>query len=250
MINKDTLIQIGLTKNETDVYLCLLQLEEALAGEIAKKTGISRTYIYDTVEKLIQKGLVSYVIRNGKRYYRAASPKKIIDYLKDQEAKINIILPQLLALHKPLTKKPIIEVYDGPEGMKNIYTIMFRTKPKNWCLLGSSGKAEEVVGHDFLDIMESRRSKLGINFKCLMNPTRKARKRGKELSKFPLTEVRYLIQEYVSPVSTYLFGDYTSLMLWMKEKPLAVLIHDKDITNSFKEHFKLLWKLSKKNIQR
>ena len=245
MIDKDVLIQIGLTKNETDVYLCLLQLDESLAGEISKRTNISRTYIYDTIEKLQQKGLVSYVVRNGKRYYRAASPNKIIDYLKDQEAKVNLILPELLNLHKPLAKKPLVEVYDGPEGMKNIYTIMFRLKPKEWWLLGSSGKAEEVVGHDFLDIMESRRSKLGIRFKCLMNPTEQARKRGKELTQFPLTEVRYLVQQYVSPVSIYLFGDYTSLMLWMREKPLAVLIKDKDITHSFKEHFKILWDISK-----
>ncbi|MBI2129634.1 helix-turn-helix domain-containing protein [Candidatus Woesearchaeota archaeon] len=245
MINKDNLMQIGLTKNETDVYLCLLQLEEALAGEVSKKTGISRTYIYDTIERLAQKGLVSYVVRNGKRYYRAASPNKVIDYLKEQEAKVNLILPELLALHKPLIKKPVVEVYDGPEGMKNIYTIMFRTKPKEWLLLGSSGKAEEVVSHDFLNIMESKRAKLGIGFKCLMNPVPQAIKRGKELVKFQLTEVRYLPQTYVSPVSIYLFGDYTSLMLWMKEKPLAILIHDKDITRSFKEHFKILWELSK-----
>jgi len=246
MIDKDTLMQVGMTKNETEVYLCLLQSDEALAGEISKKTKISRTYIYDTIEKLMQKGLVSYVVRNGKRYYKAASPNKVIDYLKDREAKVNLILPQLLALHKPLTKKPIVEVYDGAEGMKNIYTIMFRLKPKEWQLLGSSGKAEEVVGHDFLDIMESRRAKLKIRFKCLMNPTEQARNRGKELSKFPLTEIRYLTQEYVSPVSIYLFEDYISLMLWMKEKPLAILIKDKDITNSFKEHFNLLWKLAKK----
>lgn len=237
-------MQIGLTKNETEVYLCLLQLEESLAGDISKETKISRTYIYDTIEKLMQKGLVSYVIRNGKRYYRAAPPNKIIDYLKDREAKINLILPELLALHKPLIKKPIVEVYDGPEGMKNIYTIMFKLKPRDWLLLGSSGKAEEVVGHDFLDIMESRRAKLRITLKCLMNPTKQARKRGKELVQFPLTQVRYLTQEYVSPVSIYLFGEYTSLMLWMKEKPLAVLIHDKDIANSFKEHFKILWNLT------
>ncbi len=159
---------------------------------------------------------------------------------------MNLILPKLLSMHKPLAKKPLVEVYDGPEGMRNIYTIMFRLKPKQWLLLGSSGKAEEVVRHDFLDIMETRRAKLKIKLKCLMNPTEKARKRGKELSGFPLTEVRYLTQEYVSPVSIYLFGNYTSLMLWMKEKPLAVLIKDKDITDSLKAHFKILWKVSKK----
>lgn len=248
MIDKDILIKIGLTKNETDVYLCLLQLEEALAGEISKKTRISRTYIYDTIEKLTRKGLVSYVVRNGRRFYRAASPNRLIDYLQEQESKVNLILPQLLLLHKPLPKKPLVEVYDGREGMKNIYTIMFKVKPKEWRLLGSSGKAEEVVGHDFLDIMESRRAKLKIKFKCLMNPTEQAMKRGCELVKFPLTEVRYLKQDYVSPVSVYLFGEFTALMLWIKEKPLAVLIQDEDITNSFIEHFNVLWSISKGRV--
>jgi sugar-specific transcriptional regulator TrmB len=245
MIDKDVLINIGLTKNETDVYLCLLRLKEALAGDIAKKTGISRTYIYDTIEKLNQKGLASYVVKNNKRYYRAGSPSKIIDYLKEQASRVNNIIPELLLMHKPLSNKPIVEIYDGPEGMKSILSTFLNSKTKDWLVLGSSGNAESVIG-EYLDIFEARRIKQKIKMYSLMNLSEGGIRRGNILEKYPLTQVRYLPKEYTSLVSVYVFGEYISLMLWMKEKPLGVLIKDRDISESFRKHFWVLWELSKK----
>ena len=246
MIDKDVLMDIGLTKNETEVYLYLLQTEEALAGEISKSTKISRTYIYDTIQRLQQKGFVSYVIRNGKRFYRAAEPEKIIDYLKFQESNVNLILPQLIALRKPTTSKPIIEVYDGAQGMKNIFTILYKVRPKDWLIMGSSGKSAEVLGEDFADIMESRRVKLGIKMKALMTKTEKGIKTAQRLISYRLTEVRYMSQDYENMVATYIFGDYVTMMLWMKEKPLAILIKDRDIASSFEKHFYVMWALASK----
>jgi sugar-specific transcriptional regulator TrmB len=249
MINKDTLMNIGLTKNETDVYLFLLQTEESLAGEIAKKTGISRTYVYDTIEGLIQRGLVSYVIRNNKRFYRAAHPTKIIDYLKYQEENVSLLLPALLALHKPAASKPVVEVYDGKEGIKSIFATMFKVKPREWLALGSAGKSVEILGRDFVDILETRRAKLGIVMKIIMNLTEGSRKRGEQLRKFPLTHVRYIAETYDRPISTYVFGNYTAIVLWMKENPLAILIQNKDIARSFEKHFQIMWELSKKRYE-
>ena len=75
------LIKAGLTNRESEAYLALLQLQEALVSEISKKTKENRTHIYDTLNSLIEKGFVSYVIKNGKKYFRAAPPEKLIEYL-------------------------------------------------------------------------------------------------------------------------------------------------------------------------
>ena len=41
-MDKDSLIEIGLSNREAEAYLALLQLEEALASEISKKTREAR----------------------------------------------------------------------------------------------------------------------------------------------------------------------------------------------------------------
>ena len=53
---------LGLNNSEVKVYLTLLELNQALASEIAKKSGIPRASIYDVLRRLEDEGLVSHVI--------------------------------------------------------------------------------------------------------------------------------------------------------------------------------------------
>lgn len=59
------LVKLGLTTNEATVYDCLLGLGITTAGKIIKKTHLHRNIVYDNLEKLIKKGLVSFVIIKG-----------------------------------------------------------------------------------------------------------------------------------------------------------------------------------------
>ena len=64
-MEEELLAEFGLTRNEIRVYLTLLKMGSALAGEITEKTGIHRRNIYDSLERLQEKGLVSFVIINN-----------------------------------------------------------------------------------------------------------------------------------------------------------------------------------------
>ena len=72
-MDKQQLINIGLSNNEVDIYLSLLESGQSLVGEITKKTKINRTHIYDRLQKLINKGLVSYIIKNNRKYFYAGN---------------------------------------------------------------------------------------------------------------------------------------------------------------------------------
>ena len=77
-MNKEVLLKLGLSQRETEAYYTLLEREEALASEISERTKESRTNTYDTLNSLIKKGLVSYVIKNNKKYFIATDPKKLM----------------------------------------------------------------------------------------------------------------------------------------------------------------------------
>ncbi len=244
MSEKDELIKIGLSNREADAYLALLQLQEATVKEIADKTKESRTHLYDTLKSLIDRGLVSYVIKNDTKYFHAAPPEKLLDYLKEKESSVLTILPVLKELHKPKFKKPTVEVYEDKEGMKTILHDIVRTK-KEWIAIGSTGRGPQVLPEFFIERFHKDRVKNKIRLKVLCNSTQQGKKRGREFSQYPLTEVKYLPKTHQSPTTVYVYGDKTAVLMWLTEnKPFAILIENEEIADSFRSYFHLLWKLS------
>lgn len=67
--------ELGLGKNEVKVYLALLKIGESKVNEIAKMSGIYRRTIYEALKGLVERGLVSHIIRGKKKYFTASDPK-------------------------------------------------------------------------------------------------------------------------------------------------------------------------------
>ena len=57
--------KIGLTEGEIRVYEALLNLGECTKTSLVKEAGIAPSNIYDITNRLIEKGIVSKVIKNG-----------------------------------------------------------------------------------------------------------------------------------------------------------------------------------------
>ena len=83
-----TLEQFGLRQNEAKVYLASIELGSSKVNEISKKAGIIRETTYGIINLLLQKGLMSYVIKSGVKYFEAAKPQKIKQILKFKKMKI------------------------------------------------------------------------------------------------------------------------------------------------------------------
>ena len=76
-MDSSALGKLGFNQSEAKIYLALLDIGEAQAGQISKKTQINRTTVYDSIERLIGKGLVTFVIQANKKAFQAVSPDKI-----------------------------------------------------------------------------------------------------------------------------------------------------------------------------
>ena len=236
---------IGLQENEISVYLALLEVEEALASELAQKTKLNRTLVYHLLGKLIEKGLVSYFIKNSTRYFRASDPHKLLDFLKDKENKVVDIIPSLLSLIKPKTAKPKIEVYEGKEGIKTILNTLIRDKPKEWLDI-TSGKTYLVIPY-FLDKWEKQRIKAGIKARAIVDPGKEGIKRAKELEKLENTEIRYFPKGGATPSHIWIWNNKVSIALVTEDYPLGVVIENREIAERFRGFFEWLWNLAAKS---
>ncbi len=234
----EVLKEIGIGEKEAKVYLALLKLGEIGAGKIAKETGLDRTLIYQLTGKLIEIGIVSYVVKNNIKYFIASDPKKLIESLKEKEKKIERIMPEMISLMKEKEEETRVEVYKGREGIKTILKDVLKVK-KDYVVFGEEGRLQELFPIEFEWFLKDV-VKLGIKEKVLVREDL----RGKAW-KTKNTEFRFISKEYLSPSMTVVYGNKIVVMIW--KKPFYVsLIENKEVADSYRSYFELLWKIGKK----
>ena len=248
----DFLEKLGLTRNESRVYLTLLELGKTNINGMAERLGFHRRTIYDCLLRLEQKGIVSHVVEEKTRMFIAQNPKKLRFFLdeKEEELKENrkellSKIPQLDSLFRQTTSETNILVYKGKEGLKRIFREILELKPKEYYAFGSTGTVREVIP-EFLDRTYETYKKLGIGIKAVVINIPDRVKRAKELNKTKLNELRVMNTKFEAPLTTYIVGKKTILMVWSESNPYAVVFEDEQITKGFMTYFKFLWSISKK----
>lgn len=247
----EALRKFGLSEKEAKVYLSLLGLGEALASEVAAKTNIARQLVYDLFERLIELGLVSFVIKDNKKYFKAASPEQLTLILREKERAIDEAMPKLKKIQAlEEHKKPKIEVYEGVRGMKTILNDVLRTEKNELIVYGSSKSSFEVMPI-FMENWHNRRLKQKLKVRIIYNETKETIKRIKKFKKtLKLMDVRFLPTEVLPPTATLIYGDKIALTVWLKNEPYATLIESKELKKSYKEYFEAIWKIAKATTQK
>lgn len=237
MINKEIIKQIGLTDSETEVYLIVLKLNEALVGEIAKFSKISRPHIYDNLNKLVGKGLITYIIKNNKKYFKAVEPEKLLEYLKEKEDNLKSVIPELQELYEPLKEKLKIEIYEGSEGLKSIMNDIIKTG-KEVVAFGASDRVRKYLPDFFIERYIRERERKKIIARQLFTE-------GTKVLETKMSIFKPLPKEFSSPSTTVIYGSKVTIWIWAKT-PTIILIENEAVAKSYKKHFELMWHLAKK----
>ncbi|MEK6834955.1 MAG: helix-turn-helix domain-containing protein [Nanoarchaeota archaeon] len=236
MDNKEILKQIGLTDNEAEVYLILLNSKEALASDIAKKTRISRPHVYDILNKLVERGLVSYIVKNNKKYFKPINPEKLVDYLKEKEILLESIIPNLNELYQPLKNKPQIRVLEGSEGLKTILNDILKNA-REILVFGASDRVRNYLPEYFVNRYLKEREKKNIIAKQLYSE-------GTGLLKSKVSIFKRLPKEFASPSTTLIYANKVIIWIW-SETPITLEIESEEVVKSYKNHFELMWRAVK-----
>src|SRR5688572_20080019 len=125
---RKSLLEIGFSQKEADVYLSTLILGRGTASKIARSAHIVRTTVYDILGSLFDKGLVTLTGKEPKQEYVALSPDLLKEYLASElEKKQNdfkrvkeSLVPQLKSIHN-VKNRPKVMFYEGREGLEKVY---------------------------------------------------------------------------------------------------------------------------------
>ncbi|MFA6887986.1 MAG: helix-turn-helix domain-containing protein, partial [Candidatus Woesearchaeota archaeon] len=228
-MNKELVLQqFGLTDAEARVYITLLQKGDITASEIAKKTGANRTFTYDRLKKLSESGLVSSIIKDNKKYFKAAPPSQLLSLLKEREEQIKKILPELEQLKEEHENGPEVEVYSTTKGVQTALNLMLKEK-KSIYLHGSLFLFQEKMS-TYFTIWNSRRIKEKIKMRILSS----------EEITLEYTATDLLSEEEKLVTSTFVFGEYVLTVMW-GNLSIAILIKSKEIVNNTLAFFNTIW---------
>ena len=237
----------GLSEKEAKVYLAGLELGTATASDISIKSNQPRTLVYDLLEKLIGLGLTSYAIKSSKKYFTMANPNELSKILEEKQSMIRGALPDLEKLYKiPGTKRPLVEIYEGKEGLKTLMNDILKLDIQELLAYGSSRSFFEVDPF-FIELWHKQRIKQKIAIRVIYNETEQTKKRiKKHKGSLNITRYKFLPIKVESPTPTLIYKNKLVFLNLVKEEPFAVMIENKAMANNYRKYFEELWKVAKR----
>ncbi len=246
-MNKEILRKIGLTDNEIEIYLALLKHGPCLVSKVVEATDINRTHCYDRMEKLIEKGLASYVIRENRKYFNAAQPKALLKYIDEKrreldrkEIEVKRILPDLLSIHKP-SEKVEVEVFKGREGSKTLLNHVLSENPSTFRVFPWTGLYSKIIPAFYFNWLK-RIGRTKIKRRILTSEEKRKHIALKQKN----TVVKFLPPEFNIPMSYWVYNDYTIVYIPLEEEVTLIRIKNKEVAGVNKRFFDALWKIAKR----
>lgn len=242
---QEKLIQLGLSKNEATIYIFLLKNPNITTGLIIKETRISNSRVYESLNSLISKGLVTYTVQKDGKYFNASPPEKFLEKEEERKKQIEELLPELKRIKTEKRFRTNTAVFEGFEGFKTAFKKIIDDCPKEEkiYILGFSEQSYATESlRVFLTNMNLKSAQKRHKLKILLDSSVKETL-GKDREKEKNTEVRYMPKGYISPGAIDVFGDYVYIFLW-EEKPFVFMIKNERIAESFKQYFSFLWKIA------
>jgi len=243
-MNTEILEQIGFSKNEIKVYFALLELDQSSATPIIRKANIPHSKIYPTLDKLIQKGLVSSVIKNNVKYFQASDPKNLIEFINskekellEQKHKIQELVPLIEIKRKLSKEKQEAIVYEGIEGVRAAFTDILETlkRGEEYYVFTLGQELERDDLKLFLGNFHAKRIEKGINAKLIaprkIKDTIKSYKYAGMFTRYTDLNLPTGIFIYKNKVMTVVWGD----------KPTAFIICSENNAKKYKEFFEEVW---------
>jgi len=231
--------ELGLTENESKVYLALLEKGILNPTALSKHTGMHRSYIYDTLERLLERGIVNTVLVKEKKHYQAVDPKALRELFELKLRHLDSIMPQLQGLYKETKQETRVELHRG----KRVYRTLIKDIIANIqqdqivYLIGADEalleSVEPIYLKQYLNIIKEK----NIQEKIIIED-------GAKILKEPHLEYKELDPKYFDKTTTVIFCNKVYIFIWGNPYNLVVIENEK-VANTYRKQFGLLWEIAK-----
>ncbi len=236
-LSKQLISSLNLTEAEASVYLAALELGQANMQQLARKSGVKRTSIYNFIDDLKERHLVTETKKNNRSLYSATSPERLVEIEKARLQELNETLPQLMAIQNAQQTKPKVTFHEGFEAVEEIYEEFIKEgKPIiAWSEFNESHQATGTL----MEEQAVRRSQKGIPVQWITTDTPEAHEFAKHDNGL-LRDTKYVkTDKFKTKIVVY--GNKLALLSYHADPPYVVLIEDADIASTVKGLWEELW---------
>lgn len=239
-MNPKDLVSVGFTANEARAYLALLELGESTASSVGKWARIPRTYAYDLLRSLEEKGFSASVNRAGKRHYSAVRPKRIRQMAATKLRYFDELVPQLEGLYQGAPARPQVQYFEGRSGMEAIHDQVL-AEADEIRFFGSS--AEWVAS--FPDWYKYAQTfvQAGITIFDLVKKSPEALK-YRELYRGTKSQMRFTKADWDFGSDTVIWANKVALLSYVEHNLHGIVIESTPIYRSLLTTFEILWDLA------
>lgn len=253
MIDKK-LSNLGLKEDETKVFIFLIENGMQTAGNIAKKTGLSRPSLYGFLKNLQSKGLVLESRKDGVKVFSIAPQDKIELVLEEKIKEINStkqaiaeVFTEIQKGKKPTTM-PRVQIFEGKEEIKNIPRdlLLYRNiKGKSYWPVKTMLKS---LGEDFFAEFNRERVRRGIYIDAIWPKNDVV-----DMDDYPfmgtggkfLREIRIAPKDIHFSMGYWIYENKVSFVSSSKDN-FGFIIESKEFADMMSSQFDVVWKISEK----
>jgi sugar-specific transcriptional regulator TrmB len=248
-IISSSLVAIGFSEFDADVYEALLTISKPSVTHLSKTFKVSRTKIYSSLKRLAAYELVNFEL-DFLGEIRVASPAKISTLLKyknlniqNVESRFNEYLPDILNNYESTIKTGGVKVYQGAQNFENLVNLVLDQVQDEIYFLGNMDGFYNLLGWDYLDQFGFFRRKKNVHLKMLVfktNGTIRFQRKDKD----ELRETRFLPEKYLNQGVIWFYKD--TVINWNPLLTKAIYIHDSVLFEFYKQMFEMSWENSLK----
>lgn len=240
---QELLQRVGLSLNEARVYEALLYVGEANVNKISIKSKVHRRNVYDSLHKLIEKGLASETFVKGEKFFKAISPERLKEIIKEREIALDSQLAEMKKLYAATEPEAEAYLFRGVEGVKNYLRLILEQKQTVYFIGAKAMWLDPRLRH-YIQHFDKERRALGIKFMHLFD--HEVKKQKPEILALVGKPYKFLPSKYSSPTMIDIFGDYVVTFVGVKpgelyEEPLQFVLKSKLLADGYRKFFQFMW---------
>jgi HTH-type transcriptional regulator, sugar sensing transcriptional regulator len=236
MESKD-LIEAGLTENQAKVYLELIRDPAQTGGQLAKGISMDRSFVYNVLSSLSDKGLVSHSFKDNVKIFYPTDPELLLKETEEKKEKILKIVKELKKIKGVPSVVREVLIFDGKAGLKVYMRDLLKSKQFSSLSSGGLVNIFDVLKVEFphyLKIMKTR------NIRGRVITSFNNESKVKEI--YSGTDVKVKVFDGLDNNTCFTLFNNQLAIYSLEDKPYVVLIKDKHVAETLKAYFNLIWK--------
>ena len=236
---EEQLKELGLTDNEIKIYLVLLKNGLLNPYKISELTGLHRGYIYDSLERMQEKGVIGVIMKDNKKHFQAISPESLVGLLELKLEGLKNIVPQLKQLMFTDKDETKIALHKGSKVWGTLLKdVLSQIKGGDEILFyGIDETIIEPLEPVYLKRYFSKMKKDGWKEKAIV-------KKGAKKLDIPEIEYKELPSELIGNVVQIIYHD--KVALFIAGMPyFLILIENKQVAETYRKQFNHFWTIAK-----